>query len=331
MSDEVLIGTDGWLFLKGGSNSLISYYDGSNRFDAPLVRAWCDLLRRRYDALRSDGISYVHLFVPNKLSVYPEQAGIGLAHFNDHPIAAFMKGMDGAAGPQDYHNCVVNPIAIYQEKKKDYLLYWKTDTHWTYWGCYWAYALICERLGIAPNRDLMKRDFGEVELALDLGGKLTPPVTEKAQFYHTIKDSSRVYANEIVTYKERNNLENEVGLHVGSQVIYQNRKALSDKKVVLFGDSFSEYRPHLLTGLLAETFSEVHYVWSTSIDFAYVRRYRPDVVVTEIVERFMPLVPDDNFSLEECVREKLRLTKRTFLRRQLDRLRRLKMGYRSGR
>ena len=324
--DDVLVGTDGWLFLKKGSNSLISYYQEPNKFDTNLVNAWCNLLRNRYNLLkRGKGIEYFHLFVPNKLTVYPEYSGIELNHFKGHPVCVLMKSFaKEKKSSAALRECVINPLSFYQQKKKEYLLYWKTDTHWTFWGCYWAYALLCEKIGIPPNHDLMLRNFGEANLILDLGGKIVPPVKEKARFYHTIQDSKRIYANKLVKYKENNNLENDIGLHIGSHVIYENHKVPNARKVILFGDSFSEYRPHLLTGLLAETFKEVHFIWSTSIDFSYVWSQQPDIVITEIVERFMPQVPTDNFSLEQYVQDKLGRRQKIIphLARLYDRLRR---------
>ena len=51
--------------------------------------------------------------------------------------------------------------------------------------------------------------------------------------------------------------------------------------------------------MMAETFSEVHFVWSTSLDYSYIESVAPDIVFTEIAERFMPKVPTDNFNLEK--------------------------------
>ena len=73
----------------------------------------------------------------------------------------------------------------------------------------------------------------------------------------------------------------------------------------MFGTSFSEYRPCLLTGILAETFSEVHFVWSTNLDWSYIKKIQPDIVLTEIVERFIPEVPSDNFNLKEYAGRKI--------------------------
>ncbi len=321
MSEEILHGTDGWLFLRGGSNDLLSYYLESNRFGSHTINAWCDLLSQRDRWFKKQGIEYIHLFIPNKLSVYPEYAGIDLTHFESHPIQALMDSLaEQKADGDPPLSCIIDPTPFYLQKKKEYLLYWKTDTHWTFWGCYFAYMLICEKLGVQANTDLINRPYGESEITLDLGGKLAPPVKEKARFYRIIRDSKRIFANELVTYKEKNRMENEVGLHVGSHVIYHNRNAHNPQKVILFGDSFSEYRPHLLTGLLCETFREVHYIWSTSIDCDYVRSQRPDIVITEIVERFMPQVPSDNFSLQAYVQRKLKIVPRSFLQQQLDKI-----------
>jgi hypothetical protein len=141
---------------------------------------------------------------------------------------------------------------------------------------------------------------------MDLGAKMDPPVKENARFYQTLEKAERIYANELVLHKERTGKLNEVGLHVGSNVVFVNRHSGVQKKAILFGDSFAEYRPHLLTGLLAETFAEFHFIWSTSIDYSYIDRVSPDIVITEIVERFMPQLPDDNFNLKAYVKNKLK-------------------------
>lgn len=140
---------------------------------------------------------------------------------------------------------------------------------------------------------------------MDLGARLSPPVKERARFYNKLKYAERIYANSLVAYKEKNGLENHVGLHVGSNVVFRNTNTTNNQKVIVFGDSFSDYRPALLTGLLADTFRELHFVWSTALDFDYICRVDPDIVITVIVERFMPIPPQDNFNLNLYVNKKL--------------------------
>jgi hypothetical protein len=68
-------------------------------------------------------------------------------------------------------------------------------------------------------------------------------------------------------------------------------------KILIFGDSYASQRADALTGMLAETAREVEFIWSSNLDWHYIERTRPDVVIYEIVERFMTVVPKDNLNL----------------------------------
>ena len=39
----------------------------------------------------------------------------------------------------------------------------------------------------------------------------------------------------------------------------------------------------------------------------YINKINPDLVITEIVERFMPIVPNDKFNLRGYVKNKLKI------------------------
>jgi len=91
-------------------------------------------------------------------------------------------------------------------------------------------------------------------------------------------------------------------VHVGSQVAYKNDSAAAaDKKIVIFGDSYASQRPDALTAMLAETVRDVEFIWSSNLDWAYIKRARPDVVIYELAERFMTIVPNDRLSLRWTV------------------------------
>jgi alginate O-acetyltransferase complex protein AlgJ len=301
---DVMEGLNGWLFLAGGVNNPLDYYTGRKVFGDSLVKSWHRLLRNRYTRLEKKGIEYLHLFVPNKLTLYPELSTIALSHFDGSPIRVFMSSIHNS-DDSPYLKSILNSTPYLSKQKMKHKLFYKTDTHWNAFGCFSAYQLVCSKLGAKPNVDLLTRSFSEGPCIFDLGGKMTPPRKEKIRTFKFLEDSIRVYANYLVAYKENNGLENDGGLHVGSNVIFKNDKAENRKTVVLFGDSFSEYRTSLLTGMLAETFSELHFVWSASIDYEYIDANKPDIVITQIVERFMPVVPADRFSLNEYVKQKV--------------------------
>lgn len=90
-------------------------------------------------------------------------------------------------------------------------------------------------------------------------------------------------------------------VHVGSQVAYKNDSAAAaDKKIVIFGDSYASERPDALTAMLAETVHDVEFIWSSNLDWRYIERAQPDVVVCELAERFITRVPNDKFSLRRA-------------------------------
>lgn len=297
-SNDITIGKEGWIFLTGGSNSPLETYS-SNEENPSYVRSWVKLIDKRVKKIGDLGAEYIHLFAPNKLSIYPEYFPAKLPFFSNHPISSVVRSIN--QNNEGISDNIVNPIPFFNKQKKNFPLYWKTDSHWNFQGCFCAYQLICSRLGVKPNNSLLSRPVVQGKLSMDLGSKLSPPEKEHVKFYNTMKDSNRVYANRLVNYKEDNKLTNEIGLHIGSHVIFVNKVTKNRKKLLLFGDSFSEYRPNLLTGMLAETFSEVHFIWSNNVDYSYIRDISPDIVITELAERFMTRVPTDKFSLKRYV------------------------------
>ncbi|PPC86883.1 MAG: hypothetical protein CTY36_17710, partial [Methylocystis sp.] len=64
-----------------------------------------------------------------------------------------------------------------------------------------------------------------------------------------------------------------------------------------FGDSFAGVGSDRLTAQLAETARELIFVWSANVDWRLVKRLKPDIVITEIAERYMALAPNDRFNL----------------------------------
>jgi alginate O-acetyltransferase complex protein AlgJ len=140
-------------------------------------------------------------------------------------------------------------------------------------------------------------DFGAY---CDLGAKMNPPIAEAFRFYDFTNHSNRWYCNAIAQYLET--VTHDARIHVGSHVAFKNdAPSAAAKKILIFGDSASSQRADSLTGMLAETLSEVEFIWSTHFDWGHIERARPDVVLYEMVERFMTMLPRDNLSLRRAL------------------------------
>jgi capsular polysaccharide biosynthesis protein len=300
LDDQVHVGKDGWLFLVKGSNNVIDMYRRKSSFTDKMAREWVELLRTRADRLNARGIEYVHLAAPEKLTLLNGFYEGELEHLPGGPISQLMDRYDWDMPS------FLNVVPYLAQNIDKFPVYWKTDTHWSAWGCFLAYQMLCSRLKIPTNTDILNYPFVEGELVLDLGAKCSPAVEEKARFYQLDRHSRRVYANTLVRFKEEHNLIDEGSLHVGSHVIYRNDSPdAADKVVVMFGDSFAEYRNHLLTGMLAETVRELHFIWNSGMDDEYIRQVKPDVVITELAERFMTRIPADNLDIREFAQNRV--------------------------
>ncbi|MFT6305433.1 MAG: capsular polysaccharide biosynthesis protein [Halioglobus sp.] len=316
MSPEVHRGEDGWLFLTGGEHQIIDLFREESAFTQDMANAWIFLLRLRADLLNARGIQYIHLAVPDKLTLLNRHYADTLQNADGSPIRQLHLRHEA-----DLPN-FLNVVPFLTQGIDKYPIFWKTDSHWTAWGCYMAYQLLCSRLHIPTNTDILNYPYTEAEMVLGLGRSDVASASGVAQSenirtYHLDRHSKRTYANEVVRYRENldldgfsqrlldasnggdaeamSNLSAAMAEGHGSHVIYENHSATAaDKKIVLFGDSFSDYRQNLLTAMLAETVKEVHFVWSHSVDHEYVRQVRPDIVISQNSEASMTVIPIDS-------------------------------------
>jgi hypothetical protein len=289
-------GKDGWLFLIGGTNAIGELYDrGAALLPDAKVREWVGLIEARARRLERLGIQYVHISVPEKLTIYDNKLRDPIVDWTLSP-AMRLRGMLQASKYGHVWLDLIDPLRAARDQQE---LYYKTDTHWRAEGCFVAYKLLCEKIGLAPDPTLLGRPYTDPQSALDLGMKMEPPITERVKFYNFARHSVRSYSNVIAKYLDT--VTENALVHIGSHVRYRNTAATAANKILIFGDSYSSQRTDALTGMLAETARDVEFVWSSNLDWAYIKRARPDVVVYELAERFMTIVPSDQLSLRWTV------------------------------
>ncbi len=283
---DLHVGADGELFLVGGTNRALDAYRSG------LATWWRDVRWRRLVARRRRraarlGLRYVQAIVPEKLTVYGDRLEglrVDVARAPAVRLAEGLRGRPAAASLVD----LVGPL----RGARDEAIYLRTDTHWTSAGCHLAYAEICRAAGLAPRRDLVERAADEIDFVGDLGGKLDPPRGERIRRGSMLRDARLVFENAAAGKLARG----EPGRHGGAHVAFANDSPeAAPLRVLLFGDSCSHVTPFLLTGMLAETVRRLDFIWSGSVDWAYVAETRPDLVVCELAERFMARVPADRF------------------------------------
>lgn len=287
--ESVHVGRDGWLFLIGGTNRVLDRYRGGLRHWL-LLRSWARLIRARARRAERLGIRCLHVIVPEKLSVYDDRTD-GLRYA---PTKASTRRLARLLARHPAYLDLLAPLRA--ARNGPVPLYLRTDTHWTAHGCLLAYREIMRGLGAIPPADIAARPQVVSDEVMDLGEKLRERPRERIERLMLQRDSRRIETGPLLAAYEAEGRDREV--HVGAHVVYRNDAPTADpRRVVLFGDSCAHFDPFMLTGLLAESFSEVHFIWSSSLDWTYIERVHPDILLFEVAERFLARLPKDNFDV----------------------------------
>lgn len=139
-SSRVIVGRDGWLYYDNGSH--MGAVRGTPRLDEAAARAWLDALAGRSEALRARNIAYLVLVAPDKEAVYPQHAPVW---FRPDPDRAAIRLPRAAA--QAHAGEVLYPAAeIRAAAQAGVKAYSPYETHWTGLGAYEAYAALMSRL-----------------------------------------------------------------------------------------------------------------------------------------------------------------------------------------
>lgn len=302
--NEVGIGSDGFLFLVGGGNSPLDMLIMDNTQRSNIVKRWVDQTKIRQATLSELGIKYIQCMIPEKISILGEKLGWGL------DLNKSFGDCFGVHFPNAADSPVVDLFSFFRNSPYRDQLYFKTDSHWTHVGAFGAYQNICHKLEIPFCEDLLKSTSSSGPVTFDLGAKMPWTFQEEGRFFHFGEGAKITDEGELVAFKKKHGLENDGGLHVGSFLSFEQDHAPQPESVLIFGDSFSEYRDHLLTGLLAGTFSKVSFAWTTNIDYNLVQELKPDIVICAMTERFMTAAPSDNFDLKAFAHDRVRSYKR---------------------
>jgi alginate O-acetyltransferase complex protein AlgJ len=268
---KVLAGQDGWLFFTG--EGAIDDYQNTNLFSDEELAT----IQQNLDALNSyyqkQGITLLILVAPDKHSIYPEYMPTAI------PILGVQSRLDQLGAYLKAHSQVkfLDLRSSYSRESQSHQMYYKTDTHWTEYGVYLAYAETLKALGLSPHA---YSDFTEISIGpkrLDLSTNTGSSLVEE-KFNLKFNFESRA------TLKTFN-------LDDGRRVNISYVGDPSLPRAVVYHDSFF----FSVIPLLAEHFSQATYIphfsgggiWNLS----WVDEQKPDYVIVEFSERYLNDLP----------------------------------------
>lgn len=268
---RVVTGRDGWRFLGDGNNLSLSQMVGLVRPSTGVCHQWSVVLRAR--ACRYGSRTRTFL-MPEKACLYQRHLPDGI-RVTPERFTSWL----GDVGLAHY------VFRDHVERQDADDLYHRGDSHTTAYGGYMASAEILRAMGV---------DTAGFEPAWS-----TRPVTSFDLFEPDEPRpalSERVIANTPPLEVTTNGLNNR-----GCVTRIVN-PAGARQRLLIFGDSFANL--YLCHGIALHV-REVVFVHSVNFDYEMIERYRPDLVVGEIAERFLIEPPSEGTSLAWIVQGKL--------------------------
>ena len=279
-TDDVIVGNDGWLFLGKAAESLHGENDSVDSY----ITTWCHELASREAHFSNRGIRYLHVCVPDKMTIHGDSLSKEGSVYSLNEQFSPLKKLSAY---KSQLACLIDSSGYLLRSKGQYPLYWKSDTRWTPWSAYMTCQLLCSSLKAEINNQMLGYPFDEAHHEMNLDEEGLPDEPETIRTYRLWLRSKRRFSNDVVKLRESMVNSHEPLLShseygEGAHVVFENHHDKANKLcLIVFGDEHSADNRTLLTGMLAETFSEVHFVWGAGIDYDYVNRVQPDVVITQ--------------------------------------------------
>lgn len=262
-TQEIEIGNDETLFLIGGNHSVLSYFTGNNIVPESSKKNYFANLKKRQLYCDKNGIIYKNFIFPDKLYVY--------SHLHTHDVKSLYLNsyQDSEFNNNDIANLYLGDILI---KTKESFL--KTDTHLSLKGnTASTIAMIHDLFPDAVEiytEHIEKSTRVKNNFSGDLGVKFSPVKTESIEGYQR---------PEYIVMSDNGVLNGNDGI----MVLCKNKKAISDKTLMIFGDSFFRaLLPHLSFFYRKIVFCRTRFFHNEII-----KGFQPDVIFTGIAERYL--------------------------------------------
>ena len=287
LDGTALVGGRGYLFLVGGSNSVLSQYltDPDHPTLVEAASGWLDRVSGRDKLCRELGARYLQLVVPEKLGALGEllpwtvPAASPLLHRIEtnvmrtpHLASAYVSGRS-----------VLGALDL-DARCRSFL---RTDSHLAYDGIARILRATLDAMGVpAPERpDAWKQVVCSGDLAERFFG---------VPLFETITLPSDAFCDAFSAGLELVEAHTPPAGHIGTRFVWRNANAAIPMKVIAFGNSYFERGGDAggLSWWFARIFREFHFVWDPRMDADYVAAEKPDWVVCQTVERFLPSVPE---------------------------------------
>jgi hypothetical protein len=283
---NIAVGLSGHLFIYRGSNSLIDQYKTplEDRIVEDTAKRWLRIFDARRRKAAEIGAEFLQLIIPEKSSMLPK-------YFPEEihtPTPIFRNLLQEHSENSAARPYFINILDALQKRGLEEESYRRIDSHFTAAGANAVFVACLEHLQISNPFPKYKTECRLVngDMAAHFPGTpfaeyVTRPATEALESFE--RGLKRIKAITAIR-----------GSYVGSRFVWMNETAPIRQKVLVFGNSFfrSDEEAEALSWWFARCFREYHFVWDPTVDFSYVDQVKPDILICQTIERFLPVVPE---------------------------------------
>lgn len=257
--DQVITGDDGFLFLGNTYDAVLHKTNGVFQPSNDIINKWTDGLKKMQEFYKGMGIKFVAVIAPNKHTIYKDKLPCWM-EYNGKAIADDVLEY---AQKKNINLLDLRPILL-SKKDDDDLLYYKTDTHWNINGSSIAVDATINYINKVYMTDIPRPEY-ELNVSYSHGGDL-------ARFLKFDKVLGNNY---------------EKVYRLSFDEIHRSGYKRSDLKVCFMCDSFGDAPVELIDKTFRKTwpFKYLSLIGHEAEFFTFIKRYRPDVVILQIVER----------------------------------------------
>jgi hypothetical protein len=262
----VIEGKNNRLFLGEQEGFSAEFYSSAGAISDHVQAQWKATFKRRARELKRRGIPYVVLIAPDAHLICAEDLPSTFGVAVPSPGTSLVEAVSDLEGV-----LFVHPWKELHSAKGGLETYHKTESHWSQYGSYVAYAALCD--AIAPLVDVTQIPARNVTFTLrkvfgDLGVQIEPERSEHAPVANVLGHHSEVvFAND----------------GVGRSDVKEYRSDTAKPcRALFFRDSFMTN----LAPYITRSFSASTLVGSTSaLHLDLVDEQKPDIVISQLAER----------------------------------------------
>lgn len=289
----VIRGQEGWLFFN--LQSVVSDFLGIHPPSQATLKKWTTTLENREKWLKIHNINYLLLPVPSKMNIYSEYLPNRYSLFrNNTGKTSFDLLFDHLKVKSDFSG-IIQLKPIYLKEKTNDQLYYKTDTHWTWFGAHLAYIETIKKLNrwypyleaLPESAIKLEGEKRQGDLAVMLGKKnFKTEISQRIQIKNSC--SSKMF---------------KLPGHNGSETKRYPMVTTCETGNLTAVVSYDSFGPELFP-YFSNLFQRVIYVSRRDFDWLkeFLLREKPDVFIQQQAARQIGNILNDSWELAEELR-----------------------------